>query len=142
MSDLSAVASGMVAHGIPSTLLLAEVTGLARLRTTKGAVAADVALAELAAKVGVSVRFADTVYRSGGDELAIVLPATDQAGAEALGRRLVCLAAGSFERRHPGLSLRTVAVPVEDGAEQVLARGAGDLAAVRVAERWADPKVV
>jgi diguanylate cyclase (GGDEF)-like protein len=137
LNDLFAALTGMVAHGMPATLLVGEVDGLARLRTTKGSVAADVALAELAAKVRVAVRFADAVYRSGGDELAVLLPATDEAGAAAVGQRLTALAAGSFETTHPGLSLRTAAVDVYGSAKDVFARAAADLAAARIAERWA-----
>jgi diguanylate cyclase (GGDEF)-like protein len=137
VNDLLSALAGMVAHGMPATLLVGEVDGLARLRTTQGSVAADVALAELAAKVRVAVRFGDVVYRSGGDELAVLLPATDEAGAAAVGQRLTRLAAGSFESTHPGLSLRTAAVDVEGSIRDVLARAAADLGAARIAERWA-----
>jgi diguanylate cyclase (GGDEF)-like protein len=137
INDLRAALTGMVAHGMPATLLVGEVDGLARLRTTKGSVAAGVALAELAAKVRVAVRFGDAVYRSGSDELAVLLPATDESGAAAVGQRLTALAAGSFESTHPGLSLRTAAVEIDGSAKDVLLRAAADLGAARVAERWA-----
>jgi diguanylate cyclase (GGDEF)-like protein len=140
MNDLSAALRGTVAHGMTVTLLVAEVDGLARLRTAKGPVAADVALAELAARVSVTVRIGDVVYRYGADELAILLPATDQDGAAALARRLAGLAESSFESAHTGLSLRTVLLEVEGSTPELLTRVTNDLAAARVAERWAAPE--
>ena len=140
MNDLSAALAGTVAHGMPVTLLVAEVDGLARLRTAKGPVAADVALAELAARVSVAVRIGDVVYRYGTDELAILLPATDESGAGALARRLSRLSAASFESAHTGLSLRTVLLAVEGTTPELMTRVTNDLAAARVAERWAAPE--
>ncbi|HEY6797625.1 MAG TPA: diguanylate cyclase [Kineosporiaceae bacterium] len=135
MADLAQALRSRPEHGLPATLVVAEVVGLARLRTERGMAAADAAAAAIAARVGSELRMGDLMYRTNADELAVLLPATDATGGAAVARRLdETVIEEAF-----GLSLRSVMVPVEESPEAVLLRVMRALAAARVSERWTGP---
>ena len=116
VADLVHTLAEQPVHGLPTALVVAEVVGLARLRTDQGPDAADAAAGAAAVAVAARLRIGDLLYRIGPDELAVLLPATDVAGAAAVSRRLGAAPVGD------GVSLRAVAVPVEESPDAVMAR--------------------
>jgi GGDEF domain-containing protein len=136
-------------HELPISLIVAEVVGLARLRTVQGMAAADAALADVARQVDAELRVGDLLYRHSADELAVLLPATDTDAAEAVAQRLPGVApegarqvSGDAVPPRPGrpeISLRVAAVPVEGEVEGVLLDVARRLKELQVAERWSEP---
>jgi GGDEF domain-containing protein len=133
MADLTEALRSRPEHGLPATLVAAEIVGLARFRTARGMAAADTAVAGIAARVGSQLRLGDLLYRTNADELAVLLPATDATAGAAVARRLDATVADETV----GLSLRSVTVPVEGSPEAVMLRVMRTLAAARVSERWA-----
>ena len=151
LADLAQTLQAIPVHGMPTTLVVAEVVGLSRLRTAETMAAADAAIADVAVRIGSRLRVGDLLYRTSADELAVLLPATDAEGGAAVARRLAeevlpvetdrsdeADPAGAAPAVH-GLSLRTVAVPVEEPAETIMLGVIRRLAAARVNERWAAP---
>lgn len=69
--------------GTPLAVLLLDVDDLQRLNASQGLFAGDEAIAELAATAGTGGRAADSVFRSGGDEIAVVMPGAHRIDAEA-----------------------------------------------------------
>ena len=137
--DLRAALRSRVDHEMPVMLLIAEVDGLARLRTERGASEADVALELIASSVASSLRVGDVAYRFGTDELAVLLPSTAAEDAELVAERLTAAADTLVAQRldHPRpLRLRAAVVPVEGVAEEVMAEASRALATERVKDRW------
>jgi len=131
VQDLRSSLLTLQTHGMPASLVAAEVTGLAALRERAGRPAADEALAAVAAAVTHTLRVGDVPYRFGVDELAVLLPATSMVDAPAAARRL-CDAVDALGVRPGGdepLRLRTAAVPVVGVAEDVVFRAIRALAA-------------
>jgi diguanylate cyclase (GGDEF)-like protein len=71
----------------PLGLVLLDLDGFNAVNDDLGRAAGDQVLCEVAAILS-SSRFADTAFRIGGDEFAILLPETDVLGAKAAGERL------------------------------------------------------
>jgi GGDEF domain-containing protein len=137
MRDLADALEAMPVHGLPATLVVAEVVGLARLRTAHGMPAADAAVSRAAALIGGRLRVGDVLYRMSADELAVLLPATDVDGGTAVAARLADLSVPDDPATPGGdLTLRPVAVPVRAPAEKILLDVVRGLAAARVNERW------
>jgi len=131
VADLADTLAEQPVHGLPTALVVAEVVGLARLRAEEGPDAADAAAGAVAVAVAAGLWIGDLLYRIAPDEFAVLLPATDVAGAAAVSRRLEARSVGD------GVSLRAVAVPVEESPDAVLARLARELGEAR--ERRAAP---
>ncbi len=72
----------------PLALLLLDVDGLKQVNDAFGHPEGDRALRAVAACAGRVVRHGDLLARIGGDEFAIVLPATDVEEARAVGQRI------------------------------------------------------
>ncbi len=127
-------------HGMPVTLLVAEIEGISRMRTELGAGEADEALQLISTTVASGLRVGDVPYRLGEDELAVLLAATDTEDAEAVAARLAdeadTASAESFQRLARPLRMRTAVVAVVGTAEDVVAAANRALAAQRVQARW------
>ncbi|MEY4686022.1 MAG: hypothetical protein RIR76_45 [Verrucomicrobiota bacterium] len=81
--------------GQPLGLVLADVDHFKRINDTRGHAAGDAALRALAERLPATGREIDRVARVGGDELGMILPAADGAGALAAARRMCAVAAGA-----------------------------------------------
>ncbi len=79
--------------GQPLGLVLADVDHFKRINDARGHAAGDAALRCLAEKILGSVRDIDRVARFGGDEFAVILPATEAAGTLEVARRICASAA-------------------------------------------------
>jgi diguanylate cyclase (GGDEF)-like protein len=73
----------------PLSLVLIDLDELKHVNDTMGHAVGDALLAEVGRVVRAAVRVADSGFRTGGDEFALILPATDADGAEELTRRLL-----------------------------------------------------
>jgi diguanylate cyclase (GGDEF)-like protein len=78
--------------GEPFAALLLDVDHFKQINDDRGHAAGDDALVELAAALARELREIDTVARIGGDEFAVLLPATGVAGARATAERLAAQA--------------------------------------------------
>jgi diguanylate cyclase (GGDEF)-like protein len=125
LNDLRAALRGSQQHGMPMSLMLIEVTGLAELRKASGPVAADGILARLAESVVAGSRVGDVPYRFGFDEVAVLLPGTDLESAQVVAERLVA----GVPVDGPASALRTAVVPVEGVAEDIVLAAVRSLAA-------------
>jgi diguanylate cyclase (GGDEF)-like protein len=90
-------------EGWPVALLMVDIDGFKLINDRLGHLQGDERLRRIAEILAHGLlRSSDFAARYGGDEFAILLPATDRTGAEAVARRLcnsVALAAGEAERR-------------------------------------------
>lgn len=139
MHDLKAALNSRDAHGMAVTLVMAEIDGLARMRTEHGDEAADEALHLIAHTLHTGLRVGDVAYRVDTEELAVLLAATDVESGQRVAIRLVdevdTALVESYGLSQP-LRLRPTVVPVQGGPDEVLAEGARALAAQRVQARW------
>ncbi|MBK7624341.1 MAG: diguanylate cyclase [Kineosporiaceae bacterium] len=137
--DLKAALNSRDDHGMVVTLVMAEIDGLARMRTEHGDETADEALHLIAHTLHTGLRVGDVAYRLDTEELAVMLAATDVESGERVAIRLVdevdTALAESYGLDQP-LRLRPVVVPVQGSPDEVLAEGARALAAQRVQARW------
>jgi diguanylate cyclase (GGDEF)-like protein len=89
-------------HRQPLALIILDVDGFKTLNDTRGHIAGDAVLSELAAELHRAIRSEDVLARCGPDELAVVCRATDAAGAAVFAERLrAAMAAYAFT--HEGL---------------------------------------
>lgn len=75
-------------YGSPMALIVVDADGFKQINDTWGHPAGDRVLKGLAHVMLDSVRDQDTVGRLGGEEFAVILPETDQAGAVAIAERM------------------------------------------------------
>ena len=131
-------------HGITVRVVAAHLEGLARLRADLGQEATDGILRTLALALSEVLRVGDVAYRIGEDELALLLPATDDDALPALRSRLRdvvadVLTAAALPGPPRRLALRTAPVPldtVHEGMDAVdAALGAVGVTPPKV--RWA-----
>jgi len=109
-------------HGMAVRVIAAHLEGLARLRADLGREAADGILRTLALALGEVLRVGDVAYRVGEDELALLLPATDDDALPALRSRFRDVVADVLTAVDlPGtprrLGVRTAPVPLDDVRE-------------------------
>jgi two-component system, cell cycle response regulator len=74
--------------GRPLALLMLDLDHFKMVNDTYGHQRGDAVLVELAARVRAQVRDVDTVARYGGEEVVVILPETDAAGAEQIAERI------------------------------------------------------
>jgi len=72
----------------PVAVLMLDLDGLKAINDSLGHRVGDEALCVLAEALRASVRACDIAARFGGDEFVVVMPETDEAGAEACGKRI------------------------------------------------------
>lgn len=72
----------------PYGLLMLDIDLFKRVNDERGHVAGDITLRELAQAVQKCVRADDLVFRYGGEELAVLLPDTDEKGALVVGEKI------------------------------------------------------
>ena len=117
--------------GRPLALLMLDLDLFKRVNDTYGHQRGDAVLVELAARVRGQVRDVDTVARYGGEEVVVILPETDEAGAAQAAER-ICDAV----RRRPfgEAGEETVEVTVSIGAAVFPAHGASSSTLLRRAD--------
>ena len=98
-----------------------------RVNDQYGHAAGDAVLCEVARRLALTLRAADTVARLGGDEFVLVIEDTDGAGPEQVGQRLLAAFSAEFEveglRLQQHLSVGMVlADPGADDADRLLRR--------------------
>ena len=86
--DLAREVGASSRYGRPLGFAMVDVDHFKAYNDALGHQAADVALQTLARILAASVRSTDTVYRYGGEEIAVVMRETDLESAEQLGDRL------------------------------------------------------
>ncbi|MCW2607368.1 MAG: diguanylate cyclase with sensor, partial [Frankiales bacterium] len=116
--------------GRPLALLLLDLDKFKSVNDTHGHQRGDAVLVEIAARVRGEVRDVDTVARYGGEELVVVLPETDQAGAEQAAER-ICDAVRRRPFGEPGevplavtVSIGVAVFPVHGASPATLLRAA------------------
>jgi diguanylate cyclase (GGDEF)-like protein len=75
-------------HKFPVSMILTDIDHFKKVNDTHGHPVGDEVLRRVAAILGASARKIDIVARYGGEEFAIVLEATDRAGARQLAERI------------------------------------------------------
>ncbi|MFJ4287470.1 putative bifunctional diguanylate cyclase/phosphodiesterase [Paenarthrobacter nicotinovorans] len=75
--------------GAPPALILLNLDGFTSLKNSAGHAAADQVLVTVAMRIRSAVRENDVVTRLGGDDFAVLMPATPQARATAVGNRIM-----------------------------------------------------
>ncbi len=122
----------------PLTLVIADIEDFKRVNDRHGHLAGDRCLRGVASAIARSVRPSDDAFRWGGDEFAVLLPATDRDRALAVLDRIA--AAVDREVALPGdepLRLRYGVGEIVDGMDAAALIGAADdeLRAAKYAER-------
>ncbi|MFW5921118.1 MAG: diguanylate cyclase [Polyangiales bacterium] len=92
----------------PTSALLVDLDHFKRLNDTYGHAAGDLVLRRAAHAISDSCRTSDVVFRYGGEEFGLALPATDAAGASVVAERIRA-AIASLEVAFEGHTLRVTA---------------------------------
>lgn len=119
--------------GQPASLLFIDLDRFSAYNHRHGDHEGDRALRDVAASLAGSCRESDLVFRKGGEEFVVVLPATDVTDARATGERIRATVQGQAIEHGglPDVPVLTVTIGVADRADGDLAeamRIAGDLA--------------
>jgi len=88
-------------EGLPLALLLVDVDDLRAVNEARGHVAGDEVLVTLGRAVATNLRRHDRAFRVGGDELAILLPATEAETGLTIARRILAAALGGGDPGAP-----------------------------------------
>jgi len=125
--ELDLAAAMVHRHRQSTSLLLIDVDGLKRINDTEGHAAGDEVLRAVASVIGKNSRRIDRAFRIGGDEFAILSPASSVEDALALGRRILATALElerSPSRRSISLTVGISAIPVPSADRDLLFRHA------------------
>jgi diguanylate cyclase (GGDEF)-like protein/putative nucleotidyltransferase with HDIG domain len=87
----AAALRGSQRRGESAALVLVDIDGFRALNGRRGAAAGDEALAAVAARLRELVRGGDVLGRTGADEIAVVMPGANLAGARGVAERLVAI---------------------------------------------------
>lgn len=90
--DLDRLVATAMAEGAPIALLLIDLDEFKQLNDSHGHAAGDRALRGFGRLLSIGLRRSDRAYRVGGDEFAVIMPATDFESARMMGRRLLAQA--------------------------------------------------
>ena len=101
-------------YGRPFTLVVLDVDGFKSVNDRHGHLAGDAALQQVGTVVGAGLRVADTAYRIGGDEFALLLPETSTDEARAVIERIAADLRRSGAEHGAALSASYGAVVCED----------------------------
>jgi len=115
-----------IRYGRPFTLVVLDVDGFKLVNDRQGHLAGDAALEQLGLVLRAGLRAADTAYRIGGDEFALILPETSADEARAVLERIAEDLQVAGDRSGTPLRASFGVIVAEDGladAEQLL-RGA------------------
>jgi diguanylate cyclase (GGDEF)-like protein len=115
-----------IRYGRPFTLVVLDVDGFKLVNDRQGHLAGDAALEQLGLVLRAGLRAADTAYRIGGDEFALILPETSAEEARAVLERIAEDLQVAGDRSGTPLRASFGVIVAEDGladAEQLL-RGA------------------
>lgn len=119
-TDLAREVSASLRYGRPLGFAMIDVDHFKAYNDDLGHQAADVALQTLARILAASVRSSDTVYRYGGEEIAVVMRETELASACLLGERLRQAVEHHFaapgEPRPVTISVGVASMPVHAGS--------------------------
>jgi diguanylate cyclase (GGDEF)-like protein len=145
-----------VSRGAPFSLLLADLDDFKSYNDRRGHDAGSQLLAVIAQAIRASCRESDEVFRYGGDEFAIILPATDARGAMAVASKVTkavrgVVSPGSSRRSGVTCSVGISGFPTDatdrrgvvvaaDRACYLAKRLGGDRAATAEMAQDADPK--
>jgi diguanylate cyclase (GGDEF)-like protein len=88
-------------HDAPLALLLFDVDGLKAVNDSRGHAAGDRLLAAVGQVAAAIMRRGDRAFRVGGDEFAVLLPASDLEVGKAVGRRILAAALGGGDPSAP-----------------------------------------
>ena len=87
-AELTREAARVRRHGGSAAVLLLDLDGFKAVNDTRGHAAGDALLVRVAEALRSSLRGIDVVGRIGGDEFAVLLPETGEAGARAVGAKV------------------------------------------------------
>ena len=116
--------------GEPFAALLIDIDHFKQINDREGHVAGDEALVALARELTGALREIDTLARVGGDEFAVLLPATGAEGAQAIAERLASITTVA-------ISVGTAVYGVDGHSAEELGRAAD--AALYAAKRGVEP---
>ena len=119
-------------YGHPVALILLDLDHFKQVNDSYGHVSGDAALRSVASVVSQCARDTDRAARYGGDELAILLPETDQVGACVLAERIRAKVAATGIEPPPDASITTGHDPRDAERRRRLAPGVHGLHALRV----------
>ncbi len=120
--ELSRAASSAGTSGLDLAVAAVDVDGLKRINDTSGHAAGDAAILGVVGSIRQTLRQADTLYRTGGDEFVVLAPFTDAAGATELMTRAETLGGPPFSWGVASL----VSAGVSPGDDPTVVLGAAD----------------
>jgi diguanylate cyclase (GGDEF)-like protein len=112
----------------PVSLLMLDIDNMKGINDTEGHLAGDRALRRVGEVLRTATRDSDVVGRYGGDEFAVLMPDTDEAGAAPVAQRILAALAG----RRLETGAHDIAVRCSVGFSTLTARNGRDAAARRL----------
>jgi diguanylate cyclase (GGDEF)-like protein/PAS domain S-box-containing protein len=139
---MAAMATHHERRGDPFSVLFLDLDHFGAFNKRRGDAAGDKALRWVARTVASACREGDTAYRKGGEELVILLPATNHEAAVAVGERLRAAVEGLgiVHDGHPDTPVLTVTVGVAtsragERVDQVAAQAADAAMSAKLSDR-------
>lgn len=123
-------------RGTPLSLLMLDVDHFKRVNDTIGHDGGDRVLQAIAGHLKACARTVDVVARVGGEEFAVILPSTTDAGAVEVGERMrKMVEAGPWPEMPVTISVGTATLAVGEDAERIYGRADAALYAAKQAGR-------
>lgn len=136
----------------PVSLALVDIDGFRSLNARRGSGAGDAALAAVAERLRTLVRTGDVLGRTGADDLAVLMPGTPQAGAQACCEQLIAEVEGielpqagfitvsaGVASHQPGMSVDALLAAAAHGLDRARADGGARAAARPASKDVIDP---